>query len=315
MSLFRKAEERKMAVKVLGYGATNSGKSTFGLSFPKIVAIDTEDGLAHYEGNPNLKYVLTSSSAEEVEEGIEEIEDELIDEVETFMLDSETKVYENQQHSALNLAEKRASRKGQNSEDANLSQREWGKIKMVAKRIKAGQIRLSSKGLNVVSIAQEKPIKQKQGENWITVGYAPDAPKGIEYDFDIVLRFYTEESPVDGSIKYFAKVDKDRTGVYKKGAIIENPSYENWKEYFESKSGGKSVQVDFAKDIEKDEVGMKTEAEIAEEIKNEFAELFKGLDDEAKVKVKGLLTASKVDPTNAGDADKLAKINEAMRKM
>lgn len=315
MSLFKKAEETKVAGKVLSFGASGSGKSTFGLTFPKVVAVDTEDGLTHYTKNPNLEYILTTTSASEVEEAILEVEEELVGKVDTFVLDSETKVYENQQHGALNIVEKRASRKGQSIDDANLSQREWGKIKMIAKRIKAGQIRLASKGVHVVSIAQEKEVKEKKGENWVTVGYKPDAVKNIEYDFDIVLRHFTKTDKKTGVVSYFAEVYKDRTGIYKKGDIIENPSYENWASYFEGKQTKTENVKDFSKDIAKDEDGMKTDGERADEVRAEFTKLFKGLSDENKKKVKTLLSSQGVDPTSNDDIDKLGKIVAKMREL
>ena len=45
MSLFKKVEETKTALKVLAFGASGSGKTTFALTFPKIVAIDSEAGI------------------------------------------------------------------------------------------------------------------------------------------------------------------------------------------------------------------------------------------------------------------------------
>ena len=71
MSLFKKAEETKSGLKVLAYGATASGKTTFALTFPEIVAIDTEDGMAFYKNNPNLKLnklVIQHVKFEEAEE-------------------------------------------------------------------------------------------------------------------------------------------------------------------------------------------------------------------------------------------------------
>jgi RecA-family ATPase len=106
MGLFKKVEETKSGVKVLGFGSTGVGKTVFALSFPESCAIDAEDGMAFYKGKyPNLKYVLNSTSADDVEEALDEIED-MTDDIKTFITDSETKIYENMQHSALNIAER-----------------------------------------------------------------------------------------------------------------------------------------------------------------------------------------------------------------
>lgn len=274
MSLFKKAEETKSGLKVLAYGATASGKTTFALTFPEIVAIDTEDGMAFYKNNPNLKYILNTTSADEVEEALDEIENELLTDIKSFALDSMTKVYENQQLSGLNIAEKRARRKGESVEDAGISQREWGKIKLITKRIQATQIMLASKGINIITIAQQKDVKEKKGDNWVTVGYAPDVSKGLEFDYDIILRFFTEKTK-DGEEIYKAEVLKDRTQTYKKGTVIENPSFDNWKEIYDKSAMLKENVINFKKDIEKDEKRMINDEEFASEIVTQLKAVLK----------------------------------------
>lgn len=285
MGLFKKVEETKTALKVLGFGATSSGKTLFGLSFPEVCAIDSENGMAFYKNESNLKYILETTSAIETEEALDELED--MNDIKTFIVDSETKIYENMQHSALELAEKRARKKGQSVDDANISQREWGKIKLINKRIQSTKITLASKGINIVSIAQEKEIKEKQGDNWVVVGHAPDTAKGLEYDYDIVLRFYTEENKKEGIVKYYAEVKKDRTRKYKKGDIIENPSFKNWEDVYDSSVSKKESVVDFKKDIEKDEKATESEIENAEKLVSEFKSLISSLDDDKKDMAKG----------------------------
>ena len=78
MSLFRKPSENKAGIKFLVYGKTGSGKSVFGLSFPKSVAIDTENGLTFYEGKDvgkNLIGILNTQSHKDVEAAFDEIKD------------------------------------------------------------------------------------------------------------------------------------------------------------------------------------------------------------------------------------------------
>jgi hypothetical protein len=196
MSLFRKPEEVKSGLKFLIYGATGTGKTWFALSFPEIVGIDTEDGWARYVDKPvgkNITGILTSSSASDLEEALEEIEEELLGTFKTFALDSYTKIYENQQFALQSLAEKRQRRKGQSDEDVGMSVRDWGKLKLNTKRIQATQLMLASKGVNIVNVAQEADIKEKRGENWVVVGHKPDLSKGVEFDYDVVLRFITED--------------------------------------------------------------------------------------------------------------------------
>lgn len=280
---FKKVEDTKTALKVLIYGKTATGKTLFGLSFPEIAAIDSEDGMAFYKKKyKNLKYIFPTTSATDIEEGLNDLVE--MDDVKTFIIDSETKIYENLQHSALNLAEKRARKKGQNVEDANLSQREWGKIKLITKRIQSAKILLATKGVNIVSVAQEKDIKEKIGDEWVVVGHAPDGAKGIEYDYDIVLRLFTEKE--DGEEKYFAEVKKDRTQKYKKGDLIHNPSFKNWEDIYDYKATQKEEVINYKKDIETDEKATESEIELAENLIVEFKKLSKEVSEKAKIKSK-----------------------------
>lgn len=293
MALFKKVEEVKSALKVLVFGSTGVGKTLFALSFPDIVAIDSEAGMTHYRNKyKSLKYILESTSAVDVEEALDEIED--MDDIKTFVLDSETKIYENMQHSALALAEKRARKKGQDVEDSNISQREWGKIKLLNKKMQSSKTMLSSKGVNIVSVAQEKELKEKKGENWVVVGYAPDTAKGFEYDYDIVVRLYTQETK-DGT-KYFGKVIKDRTQTYKKNDVIENPSFNNWKHIYDNTITKKEEIIDFKKDIATDEAEF--DIPTAEESVKELLPLMKAVEKENQPKLKSEIDRLGIDIKN-----------------
>lgn len=307
-SLFQKAEDTKSGLKVLAYGETGVGKSLFGLSFPRIAVVDSEDGLAWYKDNPNLKLILNTTSADEVEEALDEIESELIDEIDTFIVDSETKIYENMQLSGLSVAEKRARLKGQDVDDANISQREWGKIKLITKRIQSAKINLASRGKNVVSVAQEKDLKEKRGNDWITVGHIPDAGKGLSYDYDIVIRLTANED-TDGTVKYQGKIDKDRTRVTQKGQIIDNPSFEIWREVYEGKQDKKEHVKDFGADIDRDEVTMRSELESLEKLTERFKVGMKSLKSDGQALVKKKLREKKIDnPLQTDDIEGLEDV-------
>lgn len=290
MGLFKEVEESRTGLKVLGFGTTGVGKTCFALTFPEIAAVDSEAGMGFYKKkNPNLKFLLNTTSAEEIEDALDEIEDELIDKIKTFVIDSETKIYENLQLSGLNIAEKRAKNKGQSAEDAGISQREWGKIKLITKRLQSSKITLSSKGINIVSIAQQKEMKEKKGDNWVVVGYAPDTAKGFEYDYDIVIRLFTEKDK-NNTETYKAEVYKDRTGVTKKGEIIENPSFSIWEDTYNAEQNKGINVIDFKKDIAKDEGKMESELESFEKAKSEMKTIIKSLSED---KVKDLVTFCK----------------------
>lgn len=255
MSLFKSPETVKSGLKFLIYGATGTGKTWFALSFPDIVGIDTEDGWARYIKKPigkNIKQIVTTSSAADLEEGLDEINEELLGKVKTFVLDSYTKIYENQQFALQNLAERRARKKHGDPEDTGMSIRDWGKLKLNTKRIQATQLMLASKGVNIVNVAQESEIKEKKGDTFVTIGYKPDLSKGVEFDYDVVLRFVTEDDKKNKTVTYKAEVLKDRTGTFKKYDIIENPVFAMWEDTYNETMSAKESVVDFKKDMEKD---------------------------------------------------------------
>lgn len=47
---FKQAKAAKIDDKFLSYGVSGSSKSTFRFTFPKVVCIDSETSIAHYEG-------------------------------------------------------------------------------------------------------------------------------------------------------------------------------------------------------------------------------------------------------------------------
>jgi hypothetical protein len=271
MSLFQKPKKEKRGIKLLCYGKTGVGKSRFALTFPRNAIIDTEDGTAFYTDNPNMALRLVTTSAVEIENAIDEIFEEHLEEIDTITIDSETKMYENLQHAGLEVAEKRARLNGRSEFAEGLSQKEWGKIKLIHKRINAKLIELSAKGKNIIVTAQLKDVKEKRGDDYVKVGEAPDSIKGLEFDFDIVLKMDYDK---DGN--RIGIVEKDRTNTYHSGDIIENPSYENWKHIFESsKLIKEESKINMTGDVSKDTLGFREPEDELEEIKNEIVAIAK----------------------------------------
>lgn len=281
-SILRKPREARMGLKVLAYGDSGSGKTTFALSFPRIAAVDSESGMAFYENNPNIVFIGNTSSCYDLEDVISEIEDS-IDDLSTLVIDSETKIYDSMQTSAMEVEEKRARKKGGEIEDSTISIRGYGRIKLLNKRLQNMKIALSSKGINIVSIAQMEDVKEKRGENFVKVGDKPVMAKGVQYDYDIVLKLYTEFT-AKGEV-YKATVEKDRTGVYKKGDTIENPTYNNWKDYFEGRMKLPVGEVSYTNDTDKDIRRMSVEAEDIDILISEFKDKMKLVSADNKPKI------------------------------
>lgn len=270
MSLFRKPLARKVGLKVLVSGQPGTGKTIFALSFPKIYAIDSETGMALYEGRSfgkNLEGVLESQSFKELEKAMKEItklskmDSNALD---TVVIDSETKFYQNIQEACMTVEENRALKNGRDLMDTNLSVRSWGKIKQISTKLQNMKIDLSARGINVVSVSQVEDLKEKQGDNFVKVGEKPSAQKGIEYDYDIHVRLFTEME--DGEMVYKGEILKDRTGKTKVKDIVINPSFELWSELETMK--GETIDSNFQEDasnaiqqLENDELG-KSEEEV-----------------------------------------------------
>lgn len=292
---FQKVEEILSHVggKVLVFGKQGTGKSTFVGTFPNINLVDTEDGQTYYLGkNKNIKGVMRTVSEKEVQETLDELNDEdMLKTFDTIVIDSGTKLYENMQSAAYEVAESRA-RKQRNKgntdidlNDINISQRDWGHIKRWNQQLATSYILFSEMGKWCVVTAHQKDEtrdatkaeKKALNVDKIKIGEIPDLAKKAEHDFDIVIQTFTEETD-DGETVYKAKILKDRTGVTKRGDILENITFEIWRKNWEdTKKYGIKAVSNLNDSVEKDVKAMTTEADNAEDIVEEWKPLMKKL--------------------------------------
>lgn len=306
---FREARAAKIGGKFLAYGNTGSGKSFFQLTFPKVACEDSEAGVAHYEGRPiklnngntynNLIMVDNTADLDELEDGLDLLlSGEYDNKIETFSIDSETKFYATMQVGATEVEERKARKKGGDIDDTVVSQRQWGRIKIINMKLQQAKIDLSARGIHVVSVAQATDVFEGTGDNRKFVGIKPDMHKSVKFDYDTILEFYTEEEK-DGSLKYFAKVKKDRTEVTKVGQIIENPCFDIWAGYYNSRNKLDTNKTSYKKDIKTSTESMIDEADKAETIVAEWKSLMKQLKDSGKsdcaMKVSKLLKEKELD--------------------
>lgn len=291
---FQKVEEVLSHVggKVLVFGKQGTGKSTFVGTFPNINLVDTEDGQTYYLGkNKNIKGVMRTVSEKEVQETLDELNDEeTLKTFDTIVIDSGTKLYENMQSAAYEVAENRA-RKQRNKgadidlDDINISQRDWGHIKRWNQQLATSYILFSEMGKWCVVTAHQKDEmrdatkaeKKALGVDKIKIGEIPDLAKKAEHDFDIVIQTFTEETD-EGETVYKAKILKDRTGVTKRGDILENISFDIWKDNWEeTKKYGVKTAINLNESIEKDVKAMTAEINAAEDIVAEWKPLMKSI--------------------------------------
>lgn len=295
---FRKPGTKRVGLKVLLKGEQGSGKTLTALTFPKVAALDGENGMSLYEGEPegkNIVMIDNTQSYLDLEDSIDYINDVYEDEgIESLIIDSETKFYENIKEIIMDVEEKRAKRKGRDVLDTNLSVRSWGKIGGIADKLQNMKIDLTSKGVNVISIVQVSDVKEKQGDSFVVVGKKSEMRKGAEYDYDIVLFQYTEEA-ADGKTKYFGRVEKDRSKVFKKGDIIENPSYKHWAKRLNKMGDKEALNTSYT--TNSDEGKKVYEEELIKEemsLKDRMVELSKNADEETRKEIAEALKNAKI---------------------
>lgn len=322
MSSKWKTKEEKLSHiggKVCLFGLEGDGKSTVAGTFPVIGLIDSEEGQTYYlEGNDNIKFVLPTTSASDTQEAIDDLEDdEMIDSITTLVLDSGTKIYENMQASAYEVAEKRAKKqkrmgKDIDLDDLNLAPRDWGHIKRWNQALNTAYIKLSSKGKWAVITAHQKdvfddPMSLKKKK----IGVQPDLAKKSGHDFDIIMRCFKEKDKDSEKYRFYGEICKDRTQCTEVGDIIENPSFEIWREKWESTKKYGVKEVDMTKDVETSASALTIEVETIEEWVSKIKD---GLKELATDKQNQVLKKSKEmgvnNPFKSNDIDFLKELYE-----
>lgn len=300
LSLLRKPQARKQGLKILCYGIDGSGKSIFGLGFPRVAVIDSESKLGVYEADPvhgkNLVAVADTSNYYDTLGIIKEVID--TNACSTLMVDSETNIYEGMQVSCMELEEERAKKKGGNMDDQVVSQRGYGKIKLNASRIKLLKAQASAKGITIIATAFKEDIMQKVGNDNVKVGEKPSLRKNAQHEYDVILRFFKEKDLATGRPIYKVEVEKDTTRTLAVGDIIESPSYELYRGYIEANEKLGTVDSAYDKTLEDNMSKMNDEAQAFEEVSTEFTTLFKALkakDPANLAVVQGLLNDNGID--------------------
>lgn len=202
-------------------------------------------------------YIVYTQSLEEVNHYIElaskhqdiyELDDDG-EETDTVLLDADGKPFHpdailvdgtsvlklTSQQSLLNLARKRAKIKSSKNdkltseerrlavEDAQLSQREWGALNYSGQSL---VLNLAASGLHWVITCREKAETENvkidgKMETVNTGRFIPDSFKSVGYNAKTICRMYRNSDEPD-VVRMF--VEKDRTGVFEGGSVVEDPS-------------------------------------------------------------------------------------------
>lgn len=312
MSLFNKPEASRSGVKVLFYGLEGSGKTVSAISFPSVLLVDTEAGSTWYMGNElgkNVLGVFNTQSYRDIQEAMEEVmETHEESGVETFVIDSMTKVRQGLVRVVSKIDEKRERSKGKSALEANTSMRSWGKIGQISSDIQNDTIDLTTTtGVNVVHTAQAKSVFEGEGDNSRFIGYRPDVHKSAPFDYDIIVYFYKDDT-VPGKPKFYGKIEKDRLNVFQPGDVVENVGYHLWADKIAERSGNKLAATSYQEQISKDEEIYEDEEKNME---TPLVERFKALISEHPDLSKEIVAKLK----EKGNIENLSKMNASQVKI
>lgn len=246
----KKASKRRKPLKILIYGASGVGKTHFALHATpgKTLVFDMEGGTDLFEGRVEFDYWTDdegykTQSYRELRKCIDYLKSpEGREGYKTFVIDPVTLIWTLLQQERQDYKESRVKTEKANETDLEtFTTRDWNIVK---KMHKAVIDELSALGQNVVLIAREKPVViMKNGEPVNTGEFTFDAEKNTIYAVDFAFRIWADKKG------RFAQIEKDRSGTYNKGQVINEPTFELFDSIVNSMADGDEV------------VGLKTESE------------------------------------------------------
>ncbi|MGL6174851.1 MAG: AAA family ATPase [Cellulosilyticaceae bacterium] len=329
---WKKPEQIIQALKICIYGENGCGKSLVGLMFPQVAVIDSEAKVGTYVDDPikgvNIIGVADTSDYYDCIEITKEIVEDKTKPCETLLIDSETKVYDALSVSCMEVEEKRAEKNKKDVTDQVVSQRGYGKIKLNAARLSALKAAASSKGITVVVTAHIEDVMSGTGENRVKVGERPALRKKAEHDYDCIIKVGREKDLATGKFKFIATIEKDTTNSFKLGEKVDytwvdehTPNtviYDRLKHKIEKTSVGTRGESSYAGAVDGAIEKGSAEAKSADDIINEFAELFKSLKDigDNKAAIQKLLADNEVKSyKDHATVDKLQIVVAAMKEL
>lgn len=307
-----KPEEIKEGTKILLFGPEATGKTPTGLSFPNIVLADSDSSSGFYK-KENVLRMSDALSYKDLEADLDDIEmdDELFDSVDTFMVDSLTQ-YHNAMNIAMNkVAERRAINNGRDKEAEIMSFREHTKSKTYYLEFFSKLLAYVKMGKNLVCIAEQKDKTETIKGELKKVGVTYDAQKKAGHSFDIIVRTFLDDAE-DGSGKIpKGEILKDRTETFKVGDIIDKPHYSLWQEAIEKKQQGKQRSKDEIKTVREVSDEETKVLDDGESLRAEVLSIVKSLNNDGKVKAKEVLT-EKVGTHEVNKINDVKKLQTAL---
>lgn len=202
---FTKAKKVKRYVKVALWGDKKTGKTRFGLSFPKPCVIDTERGSLLYADKYDFD-VKDANRWQELLQALDALE-KGGHEYQTLVIDSLTIFWQDLVDVQIEYVKNRRG-------NEILSPGDWGQIK---RRWKSFLNRLVDLPMHVVLVMREKDeyttetdTRTGEEKSKKTGEHLPDAEKSTGYVFDFILHLVTEENKKTKTSKHKVIVDGSR---------------------------------------------------------------------------------------------------------
>lgn len=225
----RKGSKRRKPLKILIYGPSGAGKTHLALHATpgKTLAFDFEGGTDLFEGRVDFDYWVDSEgyktqSYRELRACIDYLKTkEGREGYQTFVIDPVTLIWTLLQQERQDYKEGRAKRKKTNETDLEtFTTRDWNIVKKMHKAIID---EISALPHNVFLIAREKPVViMKNGEPIQTGDITFEGEKNTIYAVDFAFRIWVDMK----TGQRYCQIAKDRSGNYKTGDTIENPTFE-----------------------------------------------------------------------------------------
>lgn len=237
----KKAIKAKKPLKILIYGPSGVGKTHFGLHATpgKTLVFDMEGGTDLFEGRVDFDYWTDNEgyktqSYKELRKCIDYLKTpEGRKLYETFILDPVTLVWTLLQQERQDYKEAKVKVQKANETDLEtFTTRDWN----IVKKMHKGVIdELSALPQNVILIAREKPVvMMKNGEPVNTGEITYEGEKNTIYAVDFAFRIWVDKK----SKKRFAQIEKDRSGTYDTGTVIDEPTFALFNDIVNSMADG-----------------------------------------------------------------------------
>lgn len=197
-------------------------------------------------------------------------------------------------------------------EGAGVELKDWSKIKKLSTSLTRSLITENGKHVIFVSRSKQEKVMKKNGGKMDLVATGKevmDCWQFLSYEVSTVVRNFIDEE----SGEVFGEItSKDRTGVFKRGEIIENPSITLWQPVLDRNKGRKEsvvmTQTSVRDSIEKDKTVLADDSPKTDKVEKDPKKLIQAIkqqtDEMSTIKKKRFQTKFKelgINPTKIKD--------------